>query len=382
MKHNPTSAAIIAGAGMGHRLGADIPKALIQIDGVTLIERAFAALSSVVDEIVITAPAGYEEAFRAIVGESATVITGGVLRSDSVNLALNSLSPSTKYVLVHDAARALATSDLAQRVLNELNSGESAVIPALNVVDTIKEVDRDGYVRNTPDRSVLRAVQTPQGFAVDVLKRAHEASDDATDDAALVEALGIKVKTILGEARAMKITNPEDIGMALTLLRDLDSNLRVGIGTDAHAFSSDTSRQLWLAGIHWPDVVGVDGHSDGDVAAHAICDALYSATGLGDLGSNFGVSDPQYSGASGATLLKETLIRITSAGFTINNVSVQVVCNKPKIGPRRAEAIAALSSALGGAPVSVTATSTDGLGFTGEGKGISAIATALVAKKN
>jgi 2-C-methyl-D-erythritol 4-phosphate cytidylyltransferase/2-C-methyl-D-erythritol 2,4-cyclodiphosphate synthase len=382
MKHNPTSAAIIAGAGMGHRLGADIPKALIQIDGVTLIERAFAALSTIVDEIVITAPAGYEETFRAIVGESATVITGGVLRSDSVNLALKSLSPSTKYVLVHDAARALATSDLAQRVLNELNSGESAVIPALNVVDTIKEVDRDGYVRNTPDRSVLRAVQTPQGFAVDVLKRAHEASDDATDDAALVEALGIKVKTILGEARAMKITNPEDIGMALTLLRDLDSNLRVGIGTDAHAFSSDTSRQLWLAGIHWPDVVGVDGHSDGDVAAHAICDALYSATGLGDLGSNFGVSDPQYSGASGATLLKETLIRITSAGFTINNVSVQVVCNKPKIGPRRAEAIAALSSALGGAPVSVTATSTDGLGFTGEGKGISAIATALVAKKN
>ena len=382
MKHNPTSAAIIAGAGMGHRLGADIPKALIQIDGVTLIERAFAALSTVVDEIVITAPAGYEETFRAIVGESATVITGGVLRSDSVNLALKSLSPSTKYVLVHDAARALATSDLAQRVLNELNSGESAVIPALNVVDTIKEVDRDGYVRNTPDRSVLRAVQTPQGFAVDVLKRAHEASDDATDDAALVEALGIKVKTILGEARAMKITNPEDIGMALTLLRDLDSNLRVGIGTDAHAFSSDTSRQLWLAGIHWPDVVGVDGHSDGDVAAHAICDALLSATGLGDLGSNFGVSDPQYSGASGATLLTETLTRITSAGFTINNVSVQVVCNKPKIGPRRAEAIAALSSALGGASVSVTATSTDGLGFTGEGKGISAIATALVAKKN
>ena len=382
MKHNPTSAAIIAGAGMGHRLGANIPKALIQIDGVTLIERAFAALSSVVDEIVITAPAGYEETFRAIVGESATVITGGVLRSDSVNLALKSLSPSTKYVLVHDAARALATSDLAQRVLNELNSGESAVIPALNVVDTIKEVDRDGYVRNTPDRSVLRAVQTPQGFAFDVLKRAHEASDDATDDAALVEALGIKVKTILGEVRAMKITNPEDIGMALTLLRDLDSNLRVGVGTDAHAFSSDTSRQLWLAGIHWPDVVGVDGHSDGDVAAHAICDALYSATGLGDLGSNFGVSDPQYSGASGATLLKETLTRITSAGFTINNVSVQVVCNKPKIGPRRAEAIAALSSALGGAPVSVTATSTDGLGFTGEGKGISAIATALVAKKN
>jgi 2-C-methyl-D-erythritol 4-phosphate cytidylyltransferase/2-C-methyl-D-erythritol 2,4-cyclodiphosphate synthase len=382
MNHRPTSAAIIAGAGMGHRLGAEIPKALIQIDGVTLIERAFAALSPVVDEIVITAPAGYEDQFRAIVGESATVITGGVLRSDSVNLALKSLSPSTKYVLVHDAARALATSELAERVLNGLTSGESAVIPALSVVDTIKEVDRDGYVRSTPDRSILRVVQTPQGFSVDVLKRAHEASEDATDDAALVEALGVKVKTISGEARAMKITNPEDIAMAVTLVRDIDSNMRVGVGTDAHAFSSDASRQLWLAGIHWPDVVGVDGHSDGDVAAHAICDALFSATGLGDLGSNFGVSDPQYSGASGATLLAETLTRISNAGYLINNVAVQIICNKPKIGPRRAEAINALSKALGGAPVSVTATSTDGLGFTGEGKGISAIATALVARKN
>jgi 2-C-methyl-D-erythritol 4-phosphate cytidylyltransferase/2-C-methyl-D-erythritol 2,4-cyclodiphosphate synthase len=381
MNHTPTSAAIIAGAGMGHRLGADIPKALIQIDGVTLIERAFAALSTVVDEIVITAPAGYEDQFRAIVGDSATVITGGVLRSDSVNLALKSLSPSTKYVLVHDAARALATSELAERVLHGLTSGESAVIPALSVVDTIKEVDRDGYVRSTPDRSILRAVQTPQGFSVDVLKRAHEASEDATDDAALVEALSVKVKTIPGEARAMKITNPEDIAMAVTLVRDLDANMRVGVGTDAHAFSSDSSRPLWLAGIHWPDVVGVDGHSDGDVAAHAICDALFSATGLGDLGSNFGVSDPQYSGASGATLLAETFTRISKAGYVINNVAVQIVCNKPKIGPRRAEAINALSRALGGAPVSVTATSTDGLGFTGEGKGISAIATALVARK-
>ena len=381
MNHTPTSAAIIAGAGMGHRLGADIPKALIQIDGVTLVARAFASLSTVVDEIVITAPAGYEEQFRAIVGDSAKVITGGVLRSDSVNLALKSLSPTIKYVLVHDAARALATSDLASRVLSELEKGEAAVIPALNVIDTIKEVDRDGYVRNTPDRSILKAIQTPQGFSVDVLKRAHEASQDATDDAALVEALGMKVKTIAGEARAMKITNPEDIATAVTLLRPRNSEIRVGVGTDAHAFSSDSSRQLWLAGIYWPDVVGVDGHSDGDVAAHAICDALFSATSLGDLGSNFGVSDSKYAGASGAMLLSETLSRVTKAGYEIANVGVQIVCNKPKIGTRRAEAIAALSQALGGAAVSVTATSTDGLGFTGEGKGISAIATALVVKK-
>ena len=377
----PKSAAIIAGAGLGNRLGAKLPKALIQIDGISLVERAFASLSSVVDEIVITAPEGFADEFRKIVGDSAKVINGGVLRSDSVKLALAALSPSVEYVLVHDAARGLATSDLASRVLSELKGGEAAVIPALAVVDTIKEVDNAGYVRNTPDRNSLRAVQTPQGFSVSVLKRAHEASEDATDDAALVEAIGVKVKTIAGEARAMKVTNPEDIAVAVALINPDAKELRVGFGTDAHAFSSDSSRELWLGGLLWPGEIGVDGHSDGDVAAHAICDALFSAASIGDLGSNFGTSDPRYKNASGAVLLKETLERVTSAGFEINNVSVQVVCNRPKIGTRRSEMINALSSALSSAPVSVSATSTDGLGFTGEGKGISAIATALVVKK-
>jgi len=377
----PKSAAIIAGAGLGNRLGAKIPKALIQIDGISLVERAFASLSSVVDEIVITAPEGFAEEFRKIVGDSAKVITGGVLRSDSVKLALAALSPSVEYVLVHDAARGLATSDLASRVLSEVKGGEAAVIPTLAVVDTIKEVDNAGYVRNTPDRNSLRAVQTPQGFSVSVLKRAHEASEDATDDAALVEAIGVKVKTITGEARAMKVTNPEDIAVAVALINPDSKELRVGFGTDAHAFSSDSSRELWLGALLWPGEVGVDGHSDGDVAAHAICDALFSAASIGDLGSNFGTSDPKYKNASGAVLLKETLERITSVGFEINNVSVQVICNRPKIGTRRSEMINSLSSALSGAPVSVSATSTDGLGFTGEGKGIAAVATALLSKR-
>ncbi|MFM1789548.1 MAG: hypothetical protein RLZZ12_897 [Actinomycetota bacterium] len=378
----PKSAAIIAGAGLGNRLGAKLPKALLQIEGISLVERAFTSLSTVVDEIVITAPKGFADEFRKIVGESAKVITGGVLRSDSVKLALESLSPSVEYVLVHDAARGLATSDLATRVLSELKSGEVAVVPALPVVDTIKEIDSSGYVRNTPDRSVLRAIQTPQGFSVSVLRRAHEASEDATDDAALVEALGVKVKTIPGEARAMKVTNPEDIALACSLLNPELKELRVGFGTDAHAFSSDTSRELWLGGILWPGEVGVDGHSDGDVAAHAICDALFAAANIGDLGSNFGTSDPKYKNASGETLLKETLQRITSAGFSITNVSVQVVCNRPKIGPRRSEMISSLSNALNSASISVSATSTDELGFTGEGKGIAAVATALLSKRN
>jgi len=381
MSQLPKSAAIIAGAGMGHRLGAEIPKALIQIQGITLLERAFISLSKVVDEIVITAPAGYEEQFKAIVGQSAEVVTGGVLRSDSIRVALKALSPSVESVLIHDAARALASSALAARVLDELRSGQSAVIPVLKVIDTIKEIDRDGFVRATPDRSSLVAAQTPQGFNRQVLERAHSASDDATDDAALVEAIGVKVKTIEGEVSAFKITTKEDIGQALLLLSPSNRNFKVGLGVDAHAFSSDQDRKLWLAGLLWPEQIGVDGYSDGDVAAHAICDALFSATGLGDLGSNFGVDDPKYQGASGETLLKEALKKITSAGYEIGNVSVQIVCNKPKIGPRRAEAIKALSKALGGAEVSVSATSTDGLGFTGQGLGISALATALLIEK-
>ena len=164
-------------------------------------------------------------------------------------------------------------------------------------------------------------------------------------------------------------------------VEDSHADIRAGIGTDAHAFSADPSRPMWLAGLQWPEVVGVDGHSDGDVAAHAICDALFAASDLGDLGSNFGTSDPQYAGAAGATLLKETLARLTRAGFAILNISVQIVGNKPKIGARRTEAAAALSQALGGAIVSVSATTTDGLGFTGEGKGISAIASALVVRR-
>ena len=381
MSQLPKSAAIIAGAGMGHRLGAEIPKALIQIQGITLLERAFISLSKVVDEIVITAPAGYEEQFKAIVGQSAEVVTGGVLRSDSIRVALKALSPSVESVLIHDAARALASSALAARVLDELRSGQSAVIPVLKVIDTIKEIDRDGFVRATPDRSSLVAAQTPQGFNRQVLERAHSASDDATDDAALVEAIGVKVKTIEGEASAFKITTKEDIGQALLLLSPSNRNFKVGLGVDAHAFSSDQDRKLWLAGLLWPEQIGVDGYSDGDVAAHAICDALFSAAGLGDLGSNFGVDDSKYQGASGEMLLKEAFSKITSAGYEIGNISVQIVCNKPKIGPRRAEAIKALSKALGEAEVSVSATSTDGLGFTGQGLGISALATALLIEK-
>ncbi|HEX7404939.1 MAG TPA: 2-C-methyl-D-erythritol 2,4-cyclodiphosphate synthase [Candidatus Nanopelagicaceae bacterium] len=153
---------------------------------------------------------------------------------------------------------------------------------------------------------------------------------------------------------------------------------RTGVGVDAHAFSQDENRPMWLAGLHWPGQVGLEAHSDGDVAAHAICDALFSAAGLGDLGSNFGVDRPEYEAAPGEKLLSETLKLVITAGYLVSNVSVQIIGNRPKLGSRRDEAMAALSSALGGADISISATTTDGLGFTGEGRGIAAIASALI----
>jgi 2-C-methyl-D-erythritol 4-phosphate cytidylyltransferase/2-C-methyl-D-erythritol 2,4-cyclodiphosphate synthase len=377
------TAAIIAAAGMGHRLGANLPKSLVKLIDKTLLEHAVANLAPVAQLLIVTAPAGYEAEYKKLLGEEVEVITGGVLRSDSIRIAIAKIPNNYEYVLVHDAARALASTRLASEVINQLIRGQQAVIPTLEVIDTIKEVDNQGYVRNTLNRASLKIVQTPQGFSRSVLERAHLASEDATDDAALVEALGIKVKTIAGEDQAFKITTKGDIKTAINfLLPDNQKQLRVGIGVDAHAFSQDKDRKLALAGLIWPDEIGLDGHSDGDVAAHAICDALLSAADLGDLGSNFGVSDSKYKGATGAQMLSESLAKVAAAGFEIENVSVQIVGNRPKIAPKRAQAISALSKALAGAKVSLSATSTDGLGFTGEGKGLSAIATALLISKS
>jgi 2-C-methyl-D-erythritol 4-phosphate cytidylyltransferase len=201
------------------RLGAGVPKALIEVAGETLIERAVRGLNNIAGTIIVAAPAGYEDQFRQILSHpSIEVITGGKVRSESVANALQVIPTTVKYLLVHDAARAFTPLNLTERVLAALIAGEQAVVPALDVVDTIKVVDSWGYVEATPDRERLRAVQTPQGFTREVLVAAHATGGTATDDAALVAALGIPVKVIPGDLLARKITTHDDLLWARELV--------------------------------------------------------------------------------------------------------------------------------------------------------------------
>ncbi|HEX7834107.1 MAG TPA: 2-C-methyl-D-erythritol 2,4-cyclodiphosphate synthase, partial [Pseudolysinimonas sp.] len=227
----------------------------------------------------------------------------------------------------------------------------------------------------TVNRADLVHVQTPQGFPRAALVAVYAAaSKEHTDDAALFQEAGGAVSVVEGEARAFKITTPWDLRRAENVL-GVPSGVRTGLGVDVHAY--DGSAPLWLGGVYWPDEPGLAGHSDGDVVIHAICDALLSAARLGDMGTRFGSNDPRFADARSETFLRETLTLVTGSGFAVGNLAVQVIGKRPRIAPRRGE-IETLLTGMVGAPVSVSATTTDGLGFTGRGEGIAAIALATL----
>lgn len=426
------TALVIAAAGAGTRLGAGVPKALAPLaDGRPLLDHCLESVAAAraagvaLDAVVVLVPPAEADARRVadVVARHAaglavpvTCVPGGAERADSVRAGLaaadaaladagHAAGAGPRRVLVHDAARAFTPPAVFRAVQDALAAGAPAAVPGLPVTDTIKTVTGPAgrpVVSGTPARSSLRAVQTPQGFDLDLLLAAHElartsAEADAsalTDDAMAMEAAGHEVLVVPGDEASFKVTSPRDLETAAARLAGpgrAESALpaaaapvpalpRTGFGTDVHAWApEDAPRPLWLGCVEWPDQRGVAATSDGDVAAHAACNALLSAAGLGDLGAVFGVDRFEMRGATGAAMLAHVAGLVEAAGFRIGNVAVQVVAPRPKVGTRRGEMEAAMSAALGGAPVSVSAATTDGLGFIGRGEGLVGFATALVA---
>ena len=375
------TALVIVAAGSGQRLGLALPKAFVTLAGESLLQHALAQASDweVAPTVVAVVPAGWEEPARAMgtgLGPSFRVVTGGATRTESVRRGVDALADDTDFVLIHDAARPLMPLAVFDRVLAALKAGSAAVIPTTPVVDTLVTQARGtGKTEGGIDRDLLAGVQTPQGFPAEALQAAYRSVDgEFTDDAEIMRQAGHNVDSVPGDPQGFKITFPEDLARAEAVLGHSPVP-RVGSALDVHAF--DEASPLTLAGLEWPGEKGLSGHSDGDAVVHAIVDAILQAAGQGDLGHHFGTDRPEFAGASSQVFLKEALKIATQAGFRVSSVAVQIIGNRPKIGPRREEAQKHLSALLG-SPVTLGATTTDGLGFTGRGEGIAASATAVL----
>jgi 2-C-methyl-D-erythritol 4-phosphate cytidylyltransferase/2-C-methyl-D-erythritol 2,4-cyclodiphosphate synthase len=385
-------AVVVVAAGLGTRLGADKPKAFVTLAEKTLIQHTLEIISQLpaLEQVVIAIPAGHESqtaelADIALAGTSVRfdVVVGGKTRQESIANSLGVLDSSVEVVLVHDAARALAPATLFNRVAAEVRRSKLGAVPVMKIADTVKRVDGD-IVCETVDRESLRAAQTPQGFIAKDLLAAYAAStSDYTDDAALAQAHGIQINAVEGDERAFKITTADDLAAAELRFVGADGteSLRTGIGTDVHRFTEDSAKPLYLGTVIWPGERGLDGHSDGDAVSHAIVDALLSAAGLGDIGSNFGVDRPEFAGANGRVFIDATLALLKQNGFRVRNVAVQIIGNRPKVAPMRTQVETVLTEIVG-APVTLGATTTDGLGFLGNDEGVAAVATALIARTN
>lgn len=374
-----TTAVIIVAAGSGTRLGSPLPKAFVSLGGIPLVHHALDTVAtwSSADSIVLVVPEGYEAPAQALGSSipSLRVVVGGDTRGDSVRSGLAALPAGTTHVLIHDAARALMPVEVFDRVRDALDGGASGVIPQIPVIDTLVKLHEGSLTEGGVDRSELASVQTPQGFSVEALVAAYEATTaDFTDDAAVMRAAGHDVVAVEGDTRGFKITYPDDVRRAESLLGQ-ESAPRVATALDVHRF--DSTETLTLAGLEWPGEPGLSGHSDGDAVLHAIVDAILQAAGLGDLGTHFGTARPEFAGANSQVFLQHALGLIEREGLAVSSVAVQIVAASPTIGPRRVEAESTLS-ALVGAPVSVSATTTDGLGFTGRGEGLLAMATVVL----
>jgi 2-C-methyl-D-erythritol 4-phosphate cytidylyltransferase/2-C-methyl-D-erythritol 2,4-cyclodiphosphate synthase len=306
-------------------------------------------------------------------------ITGGAARQDSVRLGLEALVPLRPHrVLIHDGARPFPDQRLVDRVIDGLDQAVAA-IPCLPLRDTIKRAE-DGTIRETIDRSALWRAQTPQGFHFDAILAAHRAAigRELTDDAAVAEAAGLVPLIVDGSEGNLKVTTPEDLAAAERLIAARHGDIRVGQGFDVHPFAPGA--HLWICGVRIPHGMSLAGHSDADVGLHALTDAVLGAIGAGDIGMHFPPSNPRWRGAASDQFLGHAADLVRARGGAIAAVDVTVICERPKIAPYRTAMVERVAAILGivSDRVSVKATTTEKLGFTGRAEGIAAQAVATV----
>jgi 2-C-methyl-D-erythritol 4-phosphate cytidylyltransferase/2-C-methyl-D-erythritol 2,4-cyclodiphosphate synthase len=370
------TAAVVVAAGAGLRAGQPLPKQFAQWRGKPVVRHSVERLARRgIAPIVVCIPEGAEDlAARALADLDVLFVTGGATRQASVRAGLEALAAHTPArVLIHDAARPLIPDALLDR-LDAALVADKAAIPVLPVVDSLTHADGN-YMGAPAPRESLRRAQTPQAFDYAAILAAHRAwagAPDAGDDAQVAQAAGFPVALVEGDEALHKLTFAEDFA-ALPAVR-------IGMGYDVHRLCE--GEDLWLCGVKIEHSHGLAGHSDADVAIHALVDALLGAISAGDIGQHFPPSDPQWKGASSAQFLAHAVQLVAEAGYEVGNADVTIICEAPKIGPHRAEMQARLAAIMGvdTGLVSVKATTTEGLGSTGRREGIAAQAVASVIR--
>jgi 2-C-methyl-D-erythritol 4-phosphate cytidylyltransferase/2-C-methyl-D-erythritol 2,4-cyclodiphosphate synthase len=379
-------AAIIVAAGRGERLGGGQPKQLLEVGGRSLLQRSVAAFDGhpLVETIVVVLPEDLVAQGASLVGATSRPcrwVAGGVRRQDSVRLGLAAVAADVDLVLVHDAARPFVSRAVIDRVL-EQTSAHGAAVPAVQARDTVKRARRGTtHVAETIARQDIWLAQTPQGFRRAVLEAAvaHGAAMEATDEAMLAEQAGLPVAIVEGDPENYKITTADDLARAR---RSVSGTFRIGTGYDLHRLVE--GRPLMLAGVHVPEDRGPAGHSDGDVVAHALIDALLGAAALGDIGREFPDSDPRWKDARGLDLLTRVMSRVAASGWQVGNADVTVILERPRLVPY----IGAICEQLAGilnvptGQVSVKAKTNEGVDAVGRGEAIAAHAVALLLPRN
>lgn len=380
------TAAVIVAAGRGTRAGGDVPKQYRTVAGIPVIRRTISSFCrhpdvGLVQPVIQPADAKtFEERVRGL--EFLSPADGGATRQASVLAGLEALAPySPDIVLVHDAARPFASAALIARAIAAAQECDAA-IPGLPLADTVKVVD-NGIILDTLERARLRTVQTPQAFRYDALLQAHRAAakagrSDFLDDAAVAEWAGLTVRIFEGEISNVKLTTHEDFLRAESELWARLSDVRIGNGYDVHA--AGPGDHVTLGGVRIAHTNGLAGHSDADVALHALTDAVLGAIGDQDIGAHFPPNDPQWRGASSDRFLAFACERVYARQGFVANLDLTVVCEAPRIAPHR-EAMRARIAEIAGIPldrVGVKATTNERLGFLGRGEGIAAFATATI----